>query len=142
MPGQDRVLVAAVSEWVLKAENDLTSAKVLLRTGAKCPTDTTCFHAQQCVEKYIKAVLVLRGIAFARTHNIRVLMHLLGEKPQFVLEPGVQDRLTDYATASRYPGEDEPITLAEARQAVGIARSVRRAIRRLLPSASLRKRTN
>jgi HEPN domain-containing protein len=140
MPEQDRVLVAAVSEWVLKAEGDLTSAKVLLRTGAKCPTDATCFHAQQCVEKYIKAVLVLRGVAFAKTHNIRVLMALLGGKPPFVLEPGVQDRLTDYATASRYPGEDEPISLAEARQAVQIARTARREIRELLPRASLRKR--
>jgi HEPN domain-containing protein len=140
MPAQDRLRVAAASEWVLKAENDLTTAAVLLKAGAKGPTDATCFHAQQCVEKYIKAALVFRGVAFAKTHDIGVLMELLGGKPPIVLEPAVQDRLTDYATVSRYPGEDEPITLAEARQAVRIARTVRREIRKLLPGASLRKK--
>jgi HEPN domain-containing protein len=101
MPAQDKTLAGAVSEWVLKAEHDLTSAVVLLKTGAKCPTDTTCFHAQQCMEKYLKALLVLRGIAFAKTHHIRLLMDLLADNPPFVLDPDIQDRLTDYATASR-----------------------------------------
>lgn len=31
------------------------------------PTDTVCFHAQQCVEMCLKALLVLNGIEFSRT---------------------------------------------------------------------------
>ena len=31
-----------------------------LKLGADGPTDTVCFHAQQCIEKYLKALLVLR----------------------------------------------------------------------------------
>jgi hypothetical protein len=50
-----------------------------------------------------------------------------------------QERLTDYATAGRYPDDEEPVTLAEARKAVAAARRVRREMRRLLPRAALRR---
>lgn len=45
-----------------QAKNDLTNAAHVLKLAAACPTDTVCFHAQQCVEKYLKALLVLDGI--------------------------------------------------------------------------------
>lgn len=48
-----------VREWVAKAENDLKNATHTLRLGTDCPTDNVCFHTQQCVEKYLKALLVL-----------------------------------------------------------------------------------
>lgn len=141
MPAQDRNLVEALSEWVVKAENDLKNGAHTLKLGRDCPTDTVCFHAQQCVEKYIKALLVLKGVAFPKTHNIRVLLDLLEGEAAVDLEAGAQNRLTDYATVSRYPGEEEPITLAEARQAVRIARGVRRDVRKLLPRSALRRRS-
>jgi len=59
-----------VSEWVEKAENDLRNAGHTLRLRENCPTDTVCFHAHQCVEKYIKTLLVLSNVAFPKTHNI------------------------------------------------------------------------
>jgi len=65
MPDHDRVL-QVVREWVIKAENDLKNAAHTLKMGADCPTDTVCFHAQQCVEKYMKAVLVMSGIFFLK----------------------------------------------------------------------------
>jgi HEPN domain-containing protein len=34
------------------------------------------FHAQQAVEKLIKAVLVRHGVAYDRTHNIAYLLAL------------------------------------------------------------------
>jgi HEPN domain-containing protein len=42
-----------------------------------CFTDTVCFHAQQCVEKYLKAFLVLEGIDFPKTHDIGKISALL-----------------------------------------------------------------
>lgn len=53
-------VLRVASEWVSKAENDLRAAVETLRVERNCPTDTICFHAQQCVEKYLKALLVLR----------------------------------------------------------------------------------
>jgi hypothetical protein len=59
------------------------------------------------------------------------------------MRPGLdveeQDRLTEYATVTRYPGKYDPISFSEARGAVAIARRVRREVRRLLPRAALRR---
>ena len=41
--------------------------------------DTLGFHAQQAVEKLLKAVLASRGVEYPRTHNLRVLVELLGK---------------------------------------------------------------
>ena len=78
MPEADELLRVA-RQWVQKAQNDLKNAIYTLQMGEDCPTDTVCFHAQQCVEKYIKALLVFRGTAFPKTHNIRVLRTLSAE---------------------------------------------------------------
>jgi HEPN domain-containing protein len=138
MPDPEK-LIAVCAEWVSKAENDLTNAAHTLKLGADCPTDTVCFHAQQCVEKYLKALLVVRGTDFPRTHDLEAMMALIPAelRPEFSFEE--QARLTDYAAAARYPGW-ELISLAAARRAVAIARRVRRAVRRHLPRAAIRRR--
>lgn len=118
-------------QWVTKAENDLRSAAHLLKVE-DCPTDNVCFHAQQCVEKYLKALLVAQGIAFRKIHDVGELVILLPPHLRPALDNMEQDRLTEYATVTRYPGDYEPISLNEARQAVKIARRVRREIRKLL----------
>jgi HEPN domain-containing protein len=131
--------IAVCAEWIAKAENDLTNAAHALKLGESCPTDTVCFHAQQCVEKYLKAILVLEGIDFPKTHDLERLMTLLPAhlKPEISSEE--QARLTDYATGARYPGwEDIPI--ASARRAVAVARRVRRTVRRVLPRNVLRRK--
>jgi len=128
----DRVLKVA-REWALKAENDLTTAGQTLKLGAKTPTDTVCFHAQQCVEKYLKALLVRLGIDFAKTHDLSALIALLPEKMRPSLTVEGQRLLTSYATITRYPGDYEPVTLEEARQAVKLARRTRKQIKKFLP---------
>ena len=70
----DRGRIAVARQWIAKAENDLKNAAHTLRMDRGCPTDTVGFHAQQCVEKYIKAFLVLKGIDFPRTHDIERLV--------------------------------------------------------------------
>ena len=132
-----RILV--IREWLVKADNDLKTAAHTLTLGANCPTDTVCFHAQQCVEKYLKALLVFRAAAFPKTHNIRALRALLPPKLRPKLEGKVQDRLTRYATVLRYPGAGPDVPLAEARPAVALARRVRKEVRGHLPPAALRR---
>ena len=44
-----------------------------------------------------------------------------------------QERLTNYATSMRYPGDWEPITRAEAENAVAAAKKVHDTARALLP---------
>ncbi|MBP8130926.1 MAG: HEPN domain-containing protein [Candidatus Hydrogenedentes bacterium] len=132
MHGYDE-LVAVVREWVVKAENDLKNAAHTLKPGQDCPTDAVCFHAQQCVGKYLKALLVWRCVRFPKTHCIGALHSLVRWDGRPEISPEEQERLTDFATSTRYPDVYESISLNEAHEAVKLARRVRRDIRRLLP---------
>src|SRR5438046_2890992 len=102
MPAADP-LITVVRAWVIKAENDLKNAAPTLKLGADCPTDTVCFHAQQYVEKYIKALLVFRTTPFPKTHDIRTLRALLPPRLRPKLDRKIQDELTAYAADRRYP---------------------------------------
>ncbi len=75
-----------------------------------------CFHAQQAVEKSLKAVLFSRQIEFRRTHNLTELAQLLREHE---IEPPVADdslgRLNPFAVTFRYDDMDiEAITREDA----------------------------
>ena len=133
-------VMAVVREWVTKAESDLRAAAYLLEPRTERPTEAVCFHAQQCAEKYVKALLVFRGSDFPKTHDLEKLTALLPAalRPRLTVEE--QRRFFGYATAARYPGSGE-ISLAEAERAVALARRVRREIRRMLPRAILRRKT-
>ena len=127
-----------VAQWVQKADADFLSALQLLRARDARVAGSICFHAQQRVEKYLKARLVLLGVDFAKTHSIKALMALLPSDATPELTAGKQSLLTDYAVGSRYPSDYDGSTLFEARNAVRIARRVRGEIRRALPRSSLR----
>jgi HEPN domain-containing protein len=137
MPGREQTL-RVVREWVAKAEDDLVTADHTLKLGRRSPTSIVCFHAQQCVEKYIKALLTLQGVNFPKTHDVEQLVALIPPRMRPGLTVEDQRQLTGYATGARYPGSP-PISLAEAREAVSVARRVRAEIRRLLPAEVLRK---
>ena len=104
--------------WLKRARSDLQLGKVALETSGVVPEDAS-FHAQQCAEKALKALLIYRKISFPRTHAIEVLLGLLKE----IREP-IPDNvdeaffLTEYAVQARYPGEWEPVTKQEALHAL------------------------
>ena len=132
-------ITAVIREWVAKAEDDLLNAAHTLKLGTQCPTFTVCFHAQQCVEKYVKAFLVFRGTSFGKTHDIHDLRALLPPRLRPKMDKTTQKLLNEYAAVIRYPPGVRVISLKEARQAVALARRVRQEIRRHLPRAALRR---
>ncbi len=134
----DENVLGVVREWVDKAENDLRTASYTLTMPEDCPTDTVCFHVQQCVEKYSKALLTLRGTEYPQTHSIDILVSLLPPVSRPDLSADEQDRLTEYATVTRYPGNYEPISLTEAEEAVEMAHRFRESIRKRLPEDILK----
>jgi HEPN domain-containing protein len=67
---------AITKEWVEKAEDDFYSAELLLRAGEHPMPGNSCFHSQQCGEKYLKAFLVENNIDFPRSHQLMVLLEL------------------------------------------------------------------
>ena len=138
MPADERVL-SVVRAWVQKADSDLKTAALVLQAGDDAPADAVAFHAQQCAEKYLKALLACEGIDFPKTHDIGQLILLLPPGSRMDLPLEEQRRLTSYATATRYPGDYEPLTIHAARRALAIARRVRGHVRKLLPVAAFRK---
>lgn len=125
MPDPEKVN-QVVAEWGRKAEEDWKTAERLLAFGREAPLETVCFHIQQCVEKYLKAVLVLRLVDFPKTHAISELLALIPDELPFRIPYAQQQRLHSYATVMRYPGDYEPATAREAQQALQLCRKVRK----------------
>jgi len=123
-----------VRQWIEKAEHDIRNAEYTLTLKKNCPFDTVCFHAQQCAEKYLKALLVSRSIPFPKTHDLRILMQLVPKEVKLGLRMNEVLPLNRYTIEARYPGDWEPITRKEAKEALAIARMVRQAVRVHLPN--------
>jgi HEPN domain-containing protein len=67
------------------------------------PEEGIGFHAQQAVEKLIKAVLALNKVVFPRTHDLENLVKLIDQNN--INRPKVLDQvgdLTPYAVEFRY----------------------------------------
>jgi HEPN domain-containing protein len=76
-----------------------------------------CFHAQQSVEKSLKAVMFLHGLEFRRTHDLEELSGTLADAGVNIpLEATELRRLTPYAVEFRY--DDEPMPLVTPEQAI------------------------
>ena len=58
------------SEWVEKAEGDFATAEREIRVRKTPNFDAVCFHAQQCTEKYLKALLQEADLPFGKTHHL------------------------------------------------------------------------
>ena len=85
--------------------------------------DASCFHAQQCAEKYLKAYLVSQEIEPPRTHNLVALLKLcVSRDGSFELVRPELELLNTYAVDVRYPGEFS--TKEEARDAFKAAKQV------------------
>jgi HEPN domain-containing protein len=119
------------AEWVRKAEGDYGVVSVLLRSRKKGRYDAVCFHAQQCVEKYLKARMVESVIAFSKTHDLEVLLNLVTpSEPLWTVFAQAFRKLTEWAVLPRYPGKDA--TSGDAREAVKICRKFRGVARQAL----------
>src|SRR5262249_33436110 len=113
--------------WVRKPEADLEGANDLARAAGPYH-DLICFHCQQSAEKYLKALLVERGVAFPKTHRLEHLLLLLlpSDAPLRSLRRTLVS-LTRYAVDYRYP--DECATNRQATAAFRQAAKVREQIR-------------
>ena len=131
----DPALVAETRSWLSKADKDLAAAKY--ETHADPPfVEDIVFHAQQAVEKTLKAFLTWHGQTFRKTHNLVEL----GEacvRVEPTLEPLLRRAapLTEYAWKFRYPGSPEEPTPEEAAGALALAVEVYDTLRNCLPEA-------
>jgi HEPN domain-containing protein len=94
------------NEWLKKAEGDYNSAIREYRARKFPNYDAAGFHAQQCIEKYLKAILQANGIRFYKIHDLLALMELcLPFVPELEFYKEFLAYLNLFSVAFRYPGE-------------------------------------
>jgi len=122
--------ISELKSWITYAEEDYKAAKTLL--GLKKPLlSAVCFHAQQCAEKYLKALLILKDVDFPKTHDLATLNTLCSQTGILTgFDPQQLADLTKYAVQARYPGSQP--TLDEAKETLETAKTVRRFARSFL----------
>ena len=97
-----------------------------------------CFHAQQCIEKYLKAILTEHGVTFPKIHDLVKLGEMgLHITPELKSLEADLDLLTRYAIAFRYPGETA--TQEEAKATIKAMEKVRKLARDYLAKLAVNK---
>lgn len=112
-----------LKEWVELAMEDCRQAKYLLEGGF---FRGACFHAQQSVEKALKAELLRRGWELERIHSIRRLLSICSEYRVVLEWADSEVDFLDSIYRGRYPVEEgllplNPPTEENGKTAVGIA---------------------
>ncbi len=121
-----------VQEWVAKAEDDWRVAQRELAADPHPSFDAACFHAQQCVEKLMKAVLIHRQVLVPRTHDLVALSRLLQPlESAWRWDDAELEELNRGAVAYRYPGDFA--NLEDAVESLRLCESLRATLLRLLP---------
>lgn len=100
-------------EWISKAEGDYHT---MLRESLAddFPNfDAVCFHAQQCVEKYLKARMCEAEIRFGKSHDLVAILELaMDVEPHWQRFAEDMAYLSQFSVAFRYPGESADALLA------------------------------
>ncbi len=114
-----------IRKILIKAGRDYNTAETLLRLStSRDYTEAICFHAQQSIEKFLKAYLIYKDVDIPRTHNLDYLLQKCIEIDERFKILNV-DNLTDYAVDIRYAEDFYIPDYEEANNALKKADSVR-----------------
>jgi HEPN domain-containing protein len=98
------------ADWVEKAEEDYALVLSSLRRKHPLIYGAT-FHAQQCVEKYLKALLILHQQIPPRTHDLNILVELCLQTGVIVpVEHEELRHLTQHGVRSRYTAQGHKLS--------------------------------
>lgn len=119
---------ALVNEWIQKAEGDFVSALREYRARKLPNFDAAGFHAQQCIEKYLKGLLQMHNVRFEKIHDLLALKELcLSFFPELEFQNEPLAYLSQFAVTFRYPGESA--SREQAKRAVKIMKELRAILR-------------
>ena len=93
-----------LNNWIFRAKEDIAVIDNLYETDPDLYASTICFHAQQAVEKFLKAFLVYHNIDFPRTHDVDFLLLECKkiDSKDFKVDLG---SLSDFGVNIRYPDD-------------------------------------
>ncbi len=131
---------AMTKQWVSKAEGDFGVAERPSRSRGRAFDCHTCFHAYECADKYLKAILAENGVRFRFAMPlIDAYARVLGILPEWSRYRKPAEWLNKFDDSILYPGRTANRRQAQA--AVNHCRLIREAARRelALPTATARR---
>jgi len=113
--------------WLFRAEEDIAVIDNLFKTDPVFYASTICFHAQQAVEKFLKAFLVYRNVDFPRTHDVDfLLLECKKTDPgDFEVDLG---SLADFSVNIRYPDDFYIPDNQETKQYRDVAHTIKKIV--------------
>jgi HEPN domain-containing protein len=106
-----------VADWIKFAQEDLNAASMLADVPYIVPA---CYHCQQCVEKILKAYIIVKERILIKTHDLLFLIKECEKySPDFSKFKDICSEITLY-TAIRYPVNRKlrNLTVQDMRQAL------------------------
>ena len=93
-----------LKNWLIRANEDIAVINNLFNSDPSFYASSICYHAQQAVEKFLKAFLVFHSVDFKKTHDVDFLLAECKE-----IEPNGFDidlgSLADFSISLRYPDD-------------------------------------
>jgi HEPN domain-containing protein len=123
-----------VNKWLFRANEDVAVIQNLTQSDRQTYASTICFHAQQAVEKYLKALLAHKGVDFPRTHDIDFLLSECRNVTSGELDHVDPKSLTDFGVSVRYPDDFYIPDPAETMYYAQLAQDVKRIVETLILS--------
>ncbi|MBI4567052.1 MAG: HEPN domain-containing protein [Planctomycetes bacterium] len=124
---------ASTVDLATRAEADWKVANLCVSAPDPDLVNDVCFHCQQCVEKYVKALLNEYDVVFEKTHDLEPLFDLVARSVSTTALATVApdfEKFKMYAVAARYT--EVHVTREDADLAVRAAGAVRGVVRALL----------
>lgn len=113
-----------VKNWLFRANEDIAVLENLFQTDPKSYTSSICFHAQQAVEKFLKAFLAYHDVDFPKTHDLDYLQSECSK-----INPSIKKldfrSLSDFGVIIRYPDDFYVPDLDETKFYKSIAEQIR-----------------
>jgi len=112
-----------IKSWLYRAKEDLAALNKLAESEMEFYTSTICFHAQQAVEKYLKAFLAYHDVDFPKTHDVDFLI----DKCQRIDDQNFNidlKSLTEFGVSIRYPDDFFIPGIKETKDYIEIANNV------------------
>jgi len=88
--------------WLDAAKEDIVVVESI--KSSELATGASSFHAQQCVEKSLKAVLEEYSVKVPRIHDLEKLFQAADQFLKIEFDEDIVDKLNSVYIESRYPG--------------------------------------
>jgi len=121
-----------IKKWLLKANEDIAVIERLLEFEPEQYTSAICFHCQQAVEKFLKAVLIKNDIDFPKTHDLDYLLDECRKIDSKLYKNIDLKSLSDYGVSIRYPDDFFIPELEEAKYYYEVAEKIKQIIENYL----------